>query len=181
MGTNPRLLENGNLLDATRDDPSGFQGFAEVDWDGRVVWEYREQRQGYAPHHDWVRIFNKKLHAPTTLYIANKSIGDAQAIAAGADPGNGPYDGAQMDALVEVDMHGKVVWEWCFFDHLIQDLDAGKANYVGRGKTIADYPGRINVNLPGRPPSAIGCTATPWIITPSWGRSSPARCRARST
>jgi hypothetical protein len=29
LGTNPRLLENGNLLDATKDDPSGFQGFAE--------------------------------------------------------------------------------------------------------------------------------------------------------
>ena len=152
LGTNPRLLENGNLLDATRDDPSGFQGFQEVDWDGRVVWEYREQREGYAPHHDWVRIFNKKLGAPTTLYIANKSISDEQAIAAGADPGNGPYDGAQMDAIVEVDMQGKVVWEWCFFDHVVQDLDPAKANYVGQGKTIADYPGRINVNLPGRPP-----------------------------
>jgi hypothetical protein len=152
LGTNPRLLDNGNLLDATRDDPSGFQGFQEVDWDGRVVWEYREQREGYAPHHDWVRIFNKKLHAPTTLYIANKSLTDEQALAAGADPRNGPYDGAQMDAIVEVDMQGQVVWEWWFFDHLIQDLDPAKANYVGRGKTIADYPGRINVNLPGRPP-----------------------------
>ena len=57
-----------------------------------------------------------------------------------------------MDAIVEVDMQGKVVWEWCFFDHLVQDLDPAKANYVGRGKTIADYPGRININLPGRPP-----------------------------
>lgn len=151
LGTNPRLLENGNLLDATRDDPSGFQGFQEVDWDGRVVWECKEQREGYFPHHDWVRIFNKKLGAPTTLYIANKSLTDEQAIAAGADPRSGPYDGAQMDAIVEVDMQGKVVWEWWFFDHVIQDLDAAKANYVGEGKTIADYPGRININLPGRP------------------------------
>lgn len=151
LGTNPRLLENGNLLDATRDDPSGFQGFQEVDWDGRVVWECKEQREGYFPHHDWVRIFNKKLGAPTTLYIANKSLTDEQAIGAGADPRSGPYDGAQMDAIVEVDMQGKVVWEWWFFDHVIQDLDAAKANYVGEGKTIADYPGRININLPGRP------------------------------
>ena len=118
LGTNPRLLENGNLLDATRDDPSGFQGFQEVDWDGRVVWEYSERREGYAPHHDWVRIFNKKLGASTTLYIANKSLTHEQAVAAGADPRNGPYDGAQMDAIVEVDMQGKVVWEWWFFDQL---------------------------------------------------------------
>ena len=152
LGTNPRLLENGHVLDATRDDPSGFQGFQEVDWDGKTVWDYAEKRAGYAPHHDWVRIFNKKLGAPTTLYIANKSLTDEQAIAAGADPRKGPYRGAQIDAIVEVDMQGKVVWEWWFFDHVIQDLDPQKANYVGQGKTIADYPGRININLPGRPP-----------------------------
>lgn len=37
LGTNPHLLENGNLLDASRDDPSGFQGFLEVDWDGKKI------------------------------------------------------------------------------------------------------------------------------------------------
>jgi hypothetical protein len=71
IGTNPHLLENGNLLDASKDDPSGFQGYKEVDWDGKLIWEYVEKREDYAPHHDWVRIFNKKLNAPTTLYIAN--------------------------------------------------------------------------------------------------------------
>jgi hypothetical protein len=151
IGTNPRLLENGNLLDASKDDPSGFQGFKEVDWDGKVVWEYAEKREGYAPHHDWVRIFNKKLNAPTTLYIANRSVSNEQAIAAGADPRKGPYDGGQMDALVEVDMQGNVVWEWWFFDHVVQDLDPAKPHYVGAGKSVADYPGRINLNMPGRP------------------------------
>ncbi len=129
---------NGHLLDASKDDPSGFQGFQEVDWNGKVVWEYAEKREGYAPHHDWVRIFNKKLNAPTTLYIANKSITHEQAIAAGADPRKGPYDGGQMDAIVEVDMKGNVVWEWRFFDHVVQDIDSAKSNYVGAGKTIAD-------------------------------------------
>ncbi|MCX6892675.1 MAG: hypothetical protein NTX51_14330, partial [Verrucomicrobia bacterium] len=60
IGTNPHLLENGNILDASKDDPSGFQGFKEVDWDGKTVWEYTEKREAYAPHHDWVRVFNKK-------------------------------------------------------------------------------------------------------------------------
>ncbi len=150
IGANPRLLDNGNLLDATKDDPSGFQGFKELDWDGNVVWEYVESRPGYAPHHDWVRIFNKKLNAPTTLYIANKAVSSEQALAAGANPKKGSYQGVEMDAIVEVDMTGKVVWEWWFFDHLIQDLDPDKQNYVGKGKSIADYPGRLNINLPGR-------------------------------
>ena len=150
-GTNPHLLDNGNILDASKDDPSGFQGFTEVDWDGKTVWEYTEKRADCAPHHDWVRIFNKKLNAPTTLYIANKSITHDQAIAAGADPEQGPYSNGQMDAIIEVDMQGKVVWEWWFFDHVAQAIDPSKPNYVGAGKTIADHPGRININLPGRP------------------------------
>ena len=151
IGTNPHLLDSGNILDASKDDPSGFQGFKEVDWDGKIVWEYTEKREGYAPHHDWVRIWNKQLNAPTTLYIANKSITHDQAIEAGADPRKGPYREGQMDAIVEVDMQGKVVWEWWFFDHVTQDVDPVKSNFVGTGKTVADHPGRININLPGRP------------------------------
>lgn len=151
IGTNPRFLENGNLLDAATDDPSGFKGFKEVDWSGNAVWQYVEARSTYAPHHDFVRIYNRKLQAYTTLYIANKSLTHAQAIDAGCDPANGPYQNAQMDAVVEVDMKGTIVWEWWFFDHVVQDIDSSKANYVGAGKSIADYPGKINLNLPGRP------------------------------
>ena len=152
VGTNPHLLDNGHIVDASKDDPSGFQGFKEVDWDGKTVWEYTEKREGYSPHHDWARIFNKTLNAPTTLYIANKAITNEQALAAGADPKKGPYRGdGQMDAVVEVDMQGNVVWEWWFFDHVVQDVDPTKPNYVGQGKTIADHPGRINLNMPGRP------------------------------
>jgi hypothetical protein len=151
VGTNPHLLDNGHVLDASKDDPSGFAGFKEVDWDGNTVWEYTEQREGYAPHHDWVRIFNKKLGAPTTLYIANKSIMHEQAIAAGADPAKGPCRDGQMDAVIEVDLKGNVVWEWWFFDHVVQDVDPAKPHYVGEGKTVAQYPGRINLNMPGKP------------------------------
>jgi hypothetical protein len=151
LGTNPRLLDNGDLLDATKADPSGFTGFRELDWNGNTVWEYTEKRSTYFPHHDWTRIFNKKLNAYTTLYIANKNITKEQALAAGANPANGTYTDAQMDAIVEVDMSGNIVWEWWFFDHVIQDFDATKLNYVGTGKRIADYPGKININMPGKP------------------------------
>jgi hypothetical protein len=145
-GTNPRFLDNGNLLDATKADPSGFQGWQELDWYGNVVWSYTETRSTYAPHHDWVRIYNKKLGAYTTLYIANKTLTHQQAIAAGCDPANN-YTGAQMDAIVEVDMSGKIIWEWWFFDHVVQDLDASKSTYG----VVADHPGKIDLNMPGRP------------------------------
>lgn len=151
IGTNPKLLANGGILDATKTDPSGHSGFQEVDWSSATVWNYTETRTGYTPHHDYERIYNTKLGQYTTIYIANKDITNAEAIAAGCDPANAPYDGAQMDTIVEVAMNGTVVWEWRFFDHGIQDVDATKANYVGAGKTISDYPGRLDFNLPNNP------------------------------
>ncbi|TWU39783.1 SMP-30/gluconolactonase/LRE family protein [Novipirellula artificiosorum] len=151
IGTTPQFLDNGNLLDASKDDPSGFGGFRELDWEGNVVWSYDERREAYSPHHDWVRIYNKALDKPTMLYIANRMITHQEAIDVGCDPAHGPYDGAQLDSIVEIDMEGNIIWEWRFFDHTIQDVDPTKPNYVGQGKTVADYPHRIDVNIPGRP------------------------------
>ena len=149
VGTNPHLQSDGSVLDATTDDPSGFGGFARVIWEGATVWSYKETRSTYHPHHDFTRIYNPKLGAYTVLYIANKDLTYAQLIAAGADPARTPATGGQMDAIVEVDASGTIVWEWCFFDHLIQDYDPAKPNYVGTGKTVASYPARLNINLPG--------------------------------
>ncbi|MCX6926967.1 MAG: aryl-sulfate sulfotransferase [Verrucomicrobia bacterium] len=151
VGTNPHLLDSGNVLDASNGDVSGFSGLQEVDWSGNTVWQYTEARTNYALHHDFLRIYNAKLGTNTTLYIAAKTVSSNACVAAGCNPANGPYTNAQVDAIVEVDMAGSVVWEWCFFDHGIQDFDASKFNYVGAGKSISNYPGRLNLNLPGRP------------------------------
>ena len=152
VGTNPHLLDDGSVLDASTDDPSGFGGFKQVSWAGSIVWSNMETRANYVPHHDFVRIFNPKIGTNTTLYIANKTITSNECIAIGCNPAAASfYTNAQMDAIIEVDMGGTIVWEWDFANHLIQDFDATKSNYVGSGKTIADYPGRLNVNIPGLP------------------------------
>jgi hypothetical protein len=163
IGTNPRFLENGHLLDAKQDNPSSFKGFQELDWDGNVVWSYDETRPDYAPHHDFVRTFNKKLNAWTTMYIAGKTVTRDMALAIGCDPAKAPSEGGEgegrggrlakggktmVDAVVEVDRHGNIVWEWCFMDHLVQDLDPARPNYVA---DISAVPGRLNMHLPGKP------------------------------
>lgn len=149
VGNNPHLLNNGGVLDTNTNDPSGFSGFKEVAWDGTTVWTYLESRSTYHPHHDFTRIFNPKLNAYTTLYIANKDFTYAQLVAAGADPAKTPATGAQLDAIVEVDASGTIVWEWCFFDHIVQDIDVTKPNYVGAGNTVANFPNKLNINLDG--------------------------------
>jgi hypothetical protein len=142
---NPYMLPNGNLLGSANKDV--FVGFKELDWNGKVVWEFYEKRENYHPHHDFLRIFNKKLNAFTTIYIANKDFKHDQIIAAGADPNAAKtYDCSQMDTIVEVDMNGNVVWEWGFFEHLVQNIDPKKANYGA----IATNPGKLNINW-GKP------------------------------
>jgi hypothetical protein len=123
-------------------------GQSEYDWDGNVVWRHNQNRPNYHLHHDAVRIFNRKLKEYTTIFIANKDLIHDDVIAAGADPTwpRRGYAGSQMDALVEVDMKGNVVWEWWFFDHLVQDKFPDKANYAGRGKKISDYPAKLDIN-----------------------------------
>jgi hypothetical protein len=148
-GSHPILLESGNFMDEILDADMTYSGFQELDWEGNRLWEYHEKRKDYTPHHDYLRTFNKKLNAYTTMYIANRDISREEAIAAGCNPDNA-NDGS-IDTIVEVDMDGNIVWEWRFIDHVVQDVDPTKPNYVGEGKTIADYPGRLNINLPGRP------------------------------
>ncbi|MFL2554164.1 MAG: aryl-sulfate sulfotransferase [Candidatus Rariloculaceae bacterium] len=141
---NPRLLDNGNLL-------AGSRGrFTELDWDGDIVWSYEETRSNYVPHHDFVRRYNPKLGEMTTFYIANRDVSQEECVAMGCDPAN-DYTGASIDTIVEINMDGEIIWEWRFVDHMVQDRYPDKANYVGEGKTIADYPGRLNVHIPGAP------------------------------
>lgn len=150
-----RLLENGNLLRAIR-PPEGKPKFGgtgivgsviqELDWDGNVVWEWKDPRPNYVAHHNFKRIFNKKLEAYTTIIITTRGSGDSiylskeEAVAEGCDPGK-DYD-ARPDGVIEVDMDGNIIWEWWSFDHVVQDKNPDWPNYG----VIADNPGKLNLN-----------------------------------
>jgi hypothetical protein len=144
IGTNPRFTDNGTLLDAVGGNPSNQNSWKELDWKGNTVWQYTESRSGYYPHHDFVKIFNPKLNDSTFMYIANRDITSAQCLEAGCDPANN-YTGAQMDAVVEVDRSGNVIWEWWFFNHVVQDILPAKSTYG----VVKDNPGKIDLNIRG--------------------------------
>ena len=146
MGTNPRFTAHGTLLDAVGGDPSKSSVWRELDWNGNTVRQFTETRTGYYPHHDFESIYNPKLGDTTFIYIANRDITAQQCLDAGCDPAN-DYTGAQMDAIVEVDRSGKVIWEWWFFNHVVQDINPAKSTYG----IIKDTPGRLDLNLPGMP------------------------------
>jgi hypothetical protein len=156
-----QFLDNGNLLrrisNSTWEDgwqaswpgtdpaasPTDAGRLQELDWDGNIVYEIADKRPGYTHHHDFVKIWNRKLQAYTILSVATRAITHQQAIAAGADPRKRDDYTSAPDGVVEFDLRGNVVWEWNIFDHLVQDLDRTKANYG----VVKDNPRKLDVNF----------------------------------
>jgi hypothetical protein len=146
----PQLLPDGHLLDyvsgRARDPEGGW--IKELDWDGKLVrmWKIPADRPDIDQfHHDQQRIFNKKLKQHTIISLVWYKYTRKEAIANGADP-NKVTGNPRPCGMVEMDMDGNIIWEWRAMDHYIQDYDATKPNYVGKGKTIADYPGKFDMN-----------------------------------
>jgi len=145
IGTSPRFIEVGTLLDAAGSNPSSSTSWEELDWNGNIVWQYTETRSTY--HHDFEKIYNPKPDDSPFIYIANKYLTSVQCLAAGCNATQN-YSETQMDAIVEVNRQGTVIWEWCFSNHVVQDLYPSITTTYG---VIANTPGRRNLNTPCMP------------------------------
>jgi len=126
----------------------GSGSIQELDWDGNVIVEWTNAaRPEIRPHHDRIRIFNESLNEYTILAVVSyRDITYEEALANGSDPENNisedvtPYD----DGVIEFDRAGNLIWEWRFWDHIIQNYDATKLNY---GDPAApENWGRLDIN-----------------------------------
>ena len=124
------LLHNGNLLGAAQNRttaelgwPDGFSGIGglllEVDWEGKLVWEYDARYQG----HDFCR-----LSSGNTLYISWDPEGQVPPEYAAKIKGglSGTENKGVMwgDVLREVNPDGKEVWNWFAYEHLDPEIDS---------------------------------------------------------
>ena len=142
-----RLLEDGNLLRGTVDKAGkGNQSgaiYQLINWEGEVIWQHDEEREGYTPHHDFRMIWNPKLEQKTLMYVSTRAITHENAIALGVDPDLYDDYTSRPDGLVEVDMDGNVIWEWNVSDHIVQDINPDLPTYG----VIADNPGKMDPNF----------------------------------
>lgn len=119
-GLHGKFLPNGNLLYACKilggplDDFGGSCAkLIEVNWDGKIVWEYDDPYMS----HDFYRMKNGN-----TMVIRWVETPDEVAKKVkGGLPGTERQGIMWSDALREVTPDGKVVWEWIAYEHL--DLD----------------------------------------------------------
>jgi outer membrane protein assembly factor BamB len=128
-GSYAMLLENGNLLrgGTLQGAPAQFGGAGgivqEIDWDGKVVWEYKLMNDKQVQHHCFARMPNGN-----TLMLAWERIGNAYFIDKGRDPKKVPVTGPGftgkfqndfwVDFVREVNPAGETVWEWHVWDHI---------------------------------------------------------------
>jgi hypothetical protein len=130
-GQHALLLENGNLLrGGTLPGPpvkfGGVSGIVqEIDWDGKVVWEYKNSAPNSIQHHTFSRMPNGN-----TLVLCWEKKTREEAIAKGRKPDTVKDEGIWPDYVQEVNRDGRVVWEWHVWDHLGTGHDQFNINFI---------------------------------------------------
>jgi Arylsulfotransferase (ASST) len=110
-----------------------------LSWDGRLLWQHDFADDTQMQHHDIEVMPNGHV---LTLVWEYKTADEA--IAAGRDPDLLPDDELWPDKVIEYDpATDSVVWEWRAWDHLVQEFDESKPNYVD---DVKDRPERIDLN-----------------------------------
>ncbi|MBL7926838.1 MAG: aryl-sulfate sulfotransferase [Bacteroidia bacterium] len=143
-GYSSYLLPGGILLRTVSKSGNSFSGgpicgqVQKVDWNGNVIWDYVYSTTNYCTHHDICPMPNGNV-----LLIAYERKTAAQTNAAGCTQSIEMWP----DKIVEVQpvgaTGGNIVWEWHAWDHLVQNVNAAKANYQ---TSIVNHPELININ-----------------------------------
>lgn len=154
-----KMLPNGNIIRMQATVNNNFPGavgmggaglLEEIDWNGRVVWTYTLSNARYLHHHDFVVMPNGNL-----LLVAWERRLPEEARAAGRDPNKISPEGVWSEAVLEVKptrpAGGEIIWEWHAWDHLVQDIDATKANFG----VVAGNAAKLDINFigPGQNPA----------------------------
>jgi hypothetical protein len=141
LSRNGDLVRSGNLeLRGAFARGQGAGGRIEqLSWTGRTLWRRDFADDQEMQHHEIDVMPNGHVLA---LVWERKT--SQEAIAAGRDPKLLPDDELWPDKVVEYDSStDRVVWEWRVWDHLVQEHDPDKPNFVA---DVKDRPERIDLN-----------------------------------
>ena len=164
-GLSAYLLPDGDLL-RTANNANNLSGnfsgggtsgkIERISWDGLLEWSWTYDDVMHVSHHDIEPMPNGNI-----LMIAWEERSEEEALQAGRNPdissdSPGGENNVWPDHIVEVKPIGtddaEIVWRWHAWDHLVQDYDMTKDNYG----TVADHPGRLDINYIGGTGNAAG-------------------------
>jgi hypothetical protein len=143
-GYSSYLLPGGIILRTVSKSGNYFNGggitgeVQKVDWNGNVLWDYVYSTTTYCSHHDICPMPNGNV-----LLISYESKTPAEVSQAGCSQSITMWP----DKIVEIEPSGtsggNVVWEWHTWDHLCQNVNSSKDNYV---TSIVMHPELLNIN-----------------------------------
>jgi hypothetical protein len=145
-GTLLRGFRDPEILHFRQGGVSG--GLQELDWNGKVLWEWRLGDEKRVLHHDIERLPNGNI-----LVLGWEVKTREEAIAAGRRPDAASEKGLMPEFVLEIQpvrpAGAKIVWQWHVWDHLVQNHDATIASYG----SPAERPERLDLNADaGAPP-----------------------------
>ena len=147
-GYSSYLMPGGILVRAAKGGttPSGVPGgpicgkVQKHDYSGALIWDYTYAGTDYITHHDICPMPNGNV-----LVISYERRTATEVTAAGGASAIEMWP----DKIVEIEptgaTTGNVVWEWKAWDHLMQDKDSNKPNYVATANMV-DHPQSLNIN-----------------------------------
>ncbi|TND07868.1 MAG: Uncharacterized protein FD123_2858 [Bacteroidetes bacterium] len=109
-----------------------------VDYSGTVLWDYVVSSTTECSHHDICPLPNGNV-----LMIVYDVKTAAQATQAGCQSAITMWSEKIIEVQPTGATTGTIVWQWNLWDHLCQDYDASKDNYVS---STADYPELWDIN-----------------------------------
>jgi hypothetical protein len=110
-----------------------------ADWNGNVTWTYNHSSSTYCLHHDICPMPNGNV-----LLIAYELKTAAQATQAGSSVSITIWSEKIIEVQPTGASTGNIVWEWHLWDHLCQNVNTAKDNYVS---SIVNNPQLININF----------------------------------
>ena len=149
-GKSVYVLPNGDLLRGeeiqNEDVPiPGIGGrLAIYSWDNQLKWAHEFSSETITSHHDVYPLPNGNI----LVLIIEKMSAEA-AITAGRDPSLLSDGFLYNEKILEIKTKGSddydLIWEWSFWEHLVQDFDPDQENYG----VVLDNPQLLDVNYLG--------------------------------
>jgi hypothetical protein len=139
-----QLKENGNLIRGTKNNGNILGGAAEggrvqeIAPDGSVVWDFIYSTDSTLSHHDLTLVGDNVLITAWEVKTA------AEVSAAGYSTNSDKWPTHFIELEDDGNGGATIVWEWHIWDHLCQDVDPNKPNYVSN---ISDHPELIDINM----------------------------------
>lgn len=117
-------------------------GIQKVLWNGTIVWDWNYFLAGsYCPHHDICPMPNGNV-----LIICYEVKSSSLATQAGSSSASQFYSEKIIEVKQTGYSTGTIVWEWHLWDHLCQNYNSTKDNYV---TSIVNNPQLMNINYAG--------------------------------